>query len=297
MQMDTRVNYEEVVAKTVEEIKGRLDDPPSFRELADMAFLSPYHFHRIFRAMLGESPAEMTRRLRLERAAWQVRNTTLPITEIAFDAGYATHEAFTKAFQSEFETSPSSFRSGLRQCQGIPSRNGLHFLPEGFTLFHFIDQGGMEMKTEVVEMPAKRLAGIRHTGAYHTIGRTFEVLGQKAGPLGLFKGPDSMMIGLYYDDPETTPESELQSMAAVSVDEDAQIGDLEESRLEAGKYLKAEFVGHYSGLDQAWAQFYGKSIAESGHALRDGACLEVYVSDHATTPPDQLVTHLYAPIR
>lgn len=296
MHMETRVNYDEVIAKTVEEIKVRLDEPPGFRELAEMSFLSAYHFHRIFRAMLGESPAEMTRRLRLERAAWQVKNTAKSITEIAFDAGYTTHEAFTKAFQSAFETSPSGFRRGGRLWAGIPTRNGLHYLPNGFTVFHYIDRGGKKMKTEVIEMTSRRLAGVRHTGPYHAIGAAFETLGQQAGPLGLFRGPDSMMVALYYDDPETTPEGELQSMAAITVDGDATIGELEEARLEGGKYLRAEHVGHYSGLGQAWSTFYGRSIAESGHSLRDGVCFEAYMSDHNTTPPDELITHLYAPI-
>ncbi|MBC8063350.1 MAG: helix-turn-helix transcriptional regulator, partial [Chlorobia bacterium] len=104
--METRVNYEEIIRATVEQIQSHLDDPPHYKELADRAYLSPYHFHRILVAIAGETPAEMTRRLRLERAAWQIRNTEESITMIAFDAGYATHEAFTKAFQSEFGMSP-----------------------------------------------------------------------------------------------------------------------------------------------------------------------------------------------
>ncbi|MBC8064098.1 MAG: GyrI-like domain-containing protein, partial [Chlorobia bacterium] len=188
------------------------------------------------------------------------------------------------------------FRSGLRECPGIQTRNGLHFYEGGFTKFRLVDRGGIPMKLEVIDMPAKRLAGVRHIGPYHEIGAAFGELGQKAGPLGLIRKPKTMMIGVYFDDPATTPVNELQSIAAITVEESDNIGDLAEAELPPGKYLQGEFVGHYSGLGEAWDQFYGKQIAEGGYTLRDGACFEVYVSDHDSTPPDELVTHLYAPI-
>ena len=54
-------DYEGLVRQTVAEIQRRLDDPPDFRELAGSAFVSPYHFHRIFHAMVGESARELAR--------------------------------------------------------------------------------------------------------------------------------------------------------------------------------------------------------------------------------------------
>jgi AraC family transcriptional regulator len=126
------VDYEAMVRDTMAEIARRLDDPPSFRELAGRVFLSPYHFHRIFRAMTGASPAELIRRLRLERAAWQVRTTGRPITELAFAAGYGTHEAFTKAFPQAFGLPPSKFGNGPRTCPRYP-RSQWPAFPSGRT--------------------------------------------------------------------------------------------------------------------------------------------------------------------
>jgi AraC family transcriptional regulator len=60
--------------------------------------------------MVGETPVELLRRLRLERAAWQLGHTDRAVTEIAFDAGYETHEAFTRAFRANYNASPSGFR-------------------------------------------------------------------------------------------------------------------------------------------------------------------------------------------
>ena len=79
-------------------IQHHLDEAVSLDELAALAHFSPYHFHRIFRGMVGESVMEHVRRLRLERAAHRLKFSDEPITRIAFEAGYETHEAFTRAF-------------------------------------------------------------------------------------------------------------------------------------------------------------------------------------------------------
>ncbi len=274
----------------------RLDDPPTFRDLAERVHLSPYHFHRIFRGMTGESPAELVRRLRLERAAWQVRNTTMPITEIAFAAGYATHEAFTKAFQAAFRMAPSVFRSGTRDCPGIRSANGLHFHPAGLIIFHLANNGGIPMELEIVDVAPRRLAAVHHSGPYVEIGMAFGALAQAVAQLDLTKCPDTLQVALYLDDPETTPAQDLRSIAGVTVAEDADIGDLDEAQLPSGRFLRGTFVGHYAGLPDAWGQMYAVHVVEGGHTVRDGVGFEAYVSDHDTTPPDELRTDLYVPI-
>src|SRR5688572_2200348 len=86
--------------------------------------------------MVGETPLEMHRRLRLERAARRLLETDAAITTIAFDAGYETHEAFTRAFRQAYGISPSEFRHGndeprsecvrLRQIE-LAAPSGVHF--------------------------------------------------------------------------------------------------------------------------------------------------------------------------
>ena len=74
--------------------------------LARRAARSRTQFFRVFRALIDETPLAMRRRLRLERAAWQLGRTKLPVTEIALDA-YGSPEAFTRAFHRAFRISPS----------------------------------------------------------------------------------------------------------------------------------------------------------------------------------------------
>jgi AraC family transcriptional regulator len=284
--------YEAIVRQAVLRIQSRLDDAPDFRELAAAAYLSPYHFHRLFDAMVGESPRQLARRLRLERAADRLRRTTWPVTRIAIEAGFQTAEGFARSFQSGYEVSPSQFRAGDRRCLGLPTRCGLHFFDGRFTAFNPVHRGGPTMQVQVVELPAQRVGAVRHTGAYWRVGTAFEELAKRCAALGLPVGPS---VAAFYDDAETVEEEKLRSIAGVLVDEATDIGDLEEVWLPAGRYLVAEHVGHPSGLPQAWQRVYREHLPAGGHRLRDDITFEIYRrGDHSD--PDAMRTELYAPI-
>ena len=92
--------------------------PCRWKNWAAVAHFSPYHFHRIFRGMVGESVKEHVRRLlRLERSAQRLRDSNDAILEIALDAGYESHESFTRAFRAMFGESPSEFRDNRRELR------------------------------------------------------------------------------------------------------------------------------------------------------------------------------------
>ena len=69
MKPTTAEDYRSRMNRVLAHLAGRLDDPPGLEELARIAHFSPFHFHRVFRAMAGESVGALLRRLRLERAA------------------------------------------------------------------------------------------------------------------------------------------------------------------------------------------------------------------------------------
>lgn len=91
-------------------IRTHIQEPLDRETLAAVAGFSIPHFHRVFRARVGESAISYVRRLRLERAARKLRMGAIDITEVALAAGYDTHAAFSKAFKQQFGLSPSEFR-------------------------------------------------------------------------------------------------------------------------------------------------------------------------------------------
>ncbi len=298
MKTETRSFYVRIVQDVVAHVAQHLDEALALDELAARACLSPFHFHRVFRGMVGETPVELARRLRLERAAWQLANTTASVTEIAFTAGFETHEAFTRAFRSAYGAPPSDFRRrGVRRAD-LAATCGVHFDENG-VVPPFIprDSGGRNMDVEIKQMPEQRVAAVRHQGPYNQIGEAFGRLGAIAGPAGLFAKPGAAMIALYHDDPEATPVDQLRSDAGVAVTGEAELPkELAEHRLPAGRYAKTVHVGGYDRLGDTWARFLGEWLPESGERLGSGPSYERYVNDPRTTPKDNLLTEIYVPI-
>jgi AraC-like DNA-binding protein len=99
LKPSTAIDYRSRLARVLRHLAGDLDGEHSLAELARIAHFSPFHFHRIFRGITGESVAGLVRRLRLERAALALRRGETPIITIALDAGYGSPEAFARAFE------------------------------------------------------------------------------------------------------------------------------------------------------------------------------------------------------
>jgi AraC family transcriptional regulator len=305
---DTRTFYEAAVLRAVERVARNLDEALDLDALAREAALSPFHFHRVFRGLVGETPLELHRRLRMERAAERLWTTSIGVTEIAFGAGYQTHEAFTRAFRHCYGASPSAFRRRAAQqgraCHGGPpveiaARCGLHVRSGRVDLraLTLVSPGDTVMDVVIETLPSRRLATVRHVGPYPEIAQAFHRLGQAAMESGLYQHAQPAMLALYHDDPETTPASELRSDAALVVSEEAPLPKgVTEARLPAGRYAKVTHRGSYAGLGDAWARFMGEWLPASGHRVGQGPSYEVYVNDPRTTPTEALQTDLYLPL-
>lgn len=244
--------------------------------LAEIACFSRFHFHRIYRGMVGETPAQTVRRLRLDRAAAALLETDRPVIEIAREAGYGGAEAFTRAFAAAYRAGPAAYRAGAPYERDT-------------TMDAFID------KVEIKHAPAYRLAAIPHRGPYQEIGPVFEQLGAWAGQEGLIR-PDAVWIGLYYDDPETTPAAELRSEAAVSVpDAYEPSAPARLVTLPAGEYAVYRHVGGYEGLGEVWRGLYADWLPQSGRDCADSPAYEIYVRMAAEGV--EAITELWVPLR
>lgn len=114
-------------------VRESLDDDCPAGSFARKAHQSRTQFYRVFRALIEETPGAMRRRLLLERAAWQLSRTRQPVTVIAFDAGYGSHEAFSRAFRRAYRVSPSLYRRMGACHTNLPAANGIHFHAPGTT--------------------------------------------------------------------------------------------------------------------------------------------------------------------
>lgn len=216
MSLSTRI------ADVVEYVQDHLDRPLHLEALARRGGRSPHHFHRAFRASVGEPPAAHVRRLRLERAALWLVTTDLPVCQVAFAVGYETHEAFTRAFTVAFGASPRSYRAER-------SRTGM----------------ATSGSFEIVERPAVRMAYVRYVGPYDGSPSAFDRVAPWAARQGLC---DETRIIAYRDDQRITSPEHTRCDVGVIVPSDGPVrgdGEVRIRQLRGGPHAAIRYAGPY----------------------------------------------------
>jgi AraC family transcriptional regulator len=298
MRTVTLQDYKRRMLRVLVHIQQNLDERLGLEELAQLACFSPCHFHRVFTGMVGESVKEHVRRLRLERAASQLKLSAVPVTEIAFGAGYESHEAFTRSFRVAFGLAPSQFRSSNQSKTAAAAPSGLHYR-DGTALrdFRTTRTGGQSMKVKVEHREPTRVAFMRHVGPYGEVGATWDEFLPWLGKEGLLDG-ETLFIGICHDDPEVTPPDKIRYDACVTVDEDFQpSGDIGVQVIPGGEYAVATHFGPYQKLGQTYNKLLGQWLPRSGRELGPTPCFEVYLNDPQGTEAEDLITDIYAPLQ
>lgn len=308
MKDSTLQFYKERMLRVLVHIQQHLDEQLRLEELATLACLSPYHFHHVFTGMLGESLASHIRRLRLERAAWRLRLSRMPVVQIALEAGYDTHEAFSRAFRNSFGMSPTQFRRHHGKVHQIRVQSGVHYRADAkLRGFRATRTGDKTMTVTIKQLKPMRVAFMRHVGPYNEVGKTWEKFMMFLGKEGLLGG-DAQFIGICHDDPAVTPPDRIRYDACVTVDElrrqadqsaDSNFqpqGEIGVQVVPGGDYAVMTHFGPYEKLGESYAKLLGQWLPRSGRNLHSTPCFEVYLNSPENTEPKDLVADLYAPL-
>src|SRR5437764_7645952 len=116
---DSRSEYERRMHKVLDHIDRQLDKSLDLVTLAEVAHLSPFHFHRLFAAWMGETLGDYLRRRRVEVAAMRLSSQPrLSVLTAAISVGFGSGEAFARAFKTRFGCAPTAWRQQNRDRQG-----------------------------------------------------------------------------------------------------------------------------------------------------------------------------------
>lgn len=300
MKEQTFEDYRRRMLAVLVHIQRHLDSDLPLEELAAVASFSPFHFHRLFHGLVGESVKEHVRRLRLERAAHQLRHTGQPVTEIALSAGYQTPESFTRAFQKMFQQSPTDFRVTHRIAAFGPAPSRVHFVAEG-VLSDFQpalsgDNPTPALSVRFEELPEMRIAFARHIGSYDETDEAIERLFRWAGPQRLLS-ESTTVFGIAYDDPNVTPPEKLRYDAALEAPETVTAtGDIGIQILPSRMYAITLHLGPYETLGATYSRFCGQWLPLSGREVLAAPALEFYLNSPQDTAPSELRTEIYLPV-
>jgi AraC family transcriptional regulator len=298
MKTETRDDYLERIRRVLRFVQDHLDEPLNPERLAGVAHFSRFHFHRVFSGLVGESLSAHVRRLRLERAAGELRWTERSIIDIALDAGYEAPEPFTRAFRGLFGMPPSRFRASREPLAFPPAPCRVHFgIDDAIAHFAAIQEHPVMIEVHVESQPSRRVLALAHRGSYQTVGSTFGRLDGLAQAHGLL-GPGTVSIGIYYDDPDVVPTDRLRSHACLSVAETVTTvpQDCELLVIEGGEFAVVTHRGAYNKLHESYRELFSQWLPASGREGTNRACHEVYMNDPSTTPEADLVTLICLPL-
>jgi AraC family transcriptional regulator len=314
--------YTSRVNCVIDYIEENIGKDMSLKELAEVAHFSPFHFHRIFKAIVGETLNDFIQRIRVEKAAAKlVLNPRKSITEIAYECGFSGSSVFARAFRETFNMSASIWRSrgqlpysknGKTDSKGSQSVSkmrqdfdvSLDYTPDTAkqTWRIIMKSKGIETNVEIKEIPELHVAYVRHVGPYQgdeeLFARLFGKLMAWAGPRGLVRYPETQMLTLYYDNPDITDESRLRTDVCITVPEDTQVeGEIGKTKVPAGKYAVAHFEIAPDQYANAWDTLYGGWLPDSGYQPDDGPCFELYLNDPQQHPEGKHIVDICVPVK
>jgi AraC family transcriptional regulator len=260
--------------RVVRFIAEHLDEPLPLERLASAAALSAFHFHRVWRATMGEPIIETVRRLKLERAAHWLATTEMPIARIALDSGFASSQSFAHAFRHVMGRTPSDVRNG-----GVSvTAPRPHPAPDA------------SMAVEIVSLEPFTIVAKRHLGLYTTsdLAATFGSVWAWATAKGLVSRL-RRIVGVPIDDPGYD--------AGFDLGPDIQPGEgMHLVALGGGPAARVRVLGSYDGLDAAHEFLYGTWFPTSERELADTPLVHHFHNDPDQTPVDELVTDVYLPL-
>ena len=295
MSDTSRREYNARIHRAQDYIEKHLEQPLVLEDVARAAHFSPFHFHRIYRAMTGETVYQFILRIRLERAASNLCQRPMePVTNIALDLGFGSPATFARAFKACFGLSASEYRRQYlrknRKAQGKDSKER----PGDFPYSPIVDSDNnlrrMNMNTvkprsiEVKELAAKQLAYVRHVGPYAgdeaLFCRLFDTVSNWAGARSLLNRPETEYVAIYHDDPEVTAPENLRISVGITVPAGtAASGEVSLLEIPAGRYVCAVFEIDASEFGPAWQYVCGEYLPQSGWQPGDGPCYEISLNN------------------
>lgn len=285
-------SIQEVIPLLIE-VQNNLDQDFSLETLARQQGYSPFHFHRVFSSVVGETPKQHVERLRLERAAYKLAIGQGSVLEIALAVGFKNHETFSRAFKRAFDYTPRDYRQMCRTAQADRLERNRSFRGEGCLL----------SEVRFVTLPKMTFLAIRRHGGY------------KECPLPFLKDDalwndliacstenkishSPIAFAIFYDDPTVTPNALQRLDACISIRgvgfSDGRIRCLD---FPGGRYGGIEFAGPISTIDQAYRTLADGIRRSPDFDFDEGPPLQIYRQIQIGGDPSANLMEIYFPLR
>lgn len=270
------VDYEKQLSFAVDFIEANLESDLKVETVAAKSGYSPFHFHRVFRAALGESVAEYVRRRRLAKASRKLLDSDIPLSKIAMEAAFESQESFTRAFKKMYGVTPSRFR---RERVEVPIIDQATFSRE--LLEHL--NGGVTMEPVYKEMEEIMAVGMGKSfklGEFEAIAGLWQRFEKRAGEIENVVPGFSLGVCL-----EQHPEIEIEDgdkfiyIAAYPVNskKDSPVpGGMKQVRIPKSRYAVFTHRGPIDKITQTVNYIWGTWIPKNSASVKKGPDFEFY---------------------
>jgi AraC family transcriptional regulator len=302
----TNEKYESALLSTLVYIQTHLDGDLSLDLLAERVGFSAYHFHRTFRELIGEPVKEYVRRLRLERGAYRLKISEETILRIALEAGFKTHESFTRAFARQFGVTPNDFRKDFLRA----SRQRKRMLLPNYVAMQSLDDdsGLLPNRSTTVQVRVEKVrpiivAFVRHVGPYDAVlekGSPLSTLWEELfrwGNANDLIDEDSLLIGIPQDDPTVTEPEKQRFDVCVQINEFRNpSGHIGCQTISAGTFGVGRHYGSFDNLAETYAHVYDSLVTTGKYQLRAQPPFEVYSYSRVKDDLRIHFTDVYLPV-
>ncbi|TPN86768.1 AraC family transcriptional regulator [Aquimarina algicola] len=293
--------YNDRMNRVFEYIDKNLDADLSLQTVAQVAFFSPFHFHRVFKFITQETLNEYVTRQRVEKSASDLLHKNSSIQEIAIKYGFNDNSSFTRVFKKYYNVSPREFKkqnpnrfSKICQLQSKNSQEYLTYDKYICVINNLKNWIKMNAKIEVKKLPKMDVAYVSSIGCQH-LESAYQKLIQWATPIDLMN-EHTKMITIYHDSFKITEANKVRMSASILLHKPVDVKkEISLTTIEAGKYI----VGHFEiGLDEFEKSWTGLFIwmNENGYQKADNNPFEIYHNDFKNHPEKKATVDFCIPI-
>ncbi len=297
-----QADYKNRINRVFEFIDENLESDLSLNTVSEIAFFSPFHFHRVFKFITGETLNGYVTRRRIEKSASDLLHKNITATEIAHKYGFSDNSSYSRTFKKYFGVNPTEFKkqnpnrhSKIRQLE---SKNGQEY-PDYEKYICIIDNlkkwTEMNAKIEVKETPELNLAGMTHVGV-NGIENAFEKLTKWAIPKGLLKNPEAKMGRVFFDSFKfTAPDKVRMSIFLVTNEPFETEAEINKLTISKGKCIIGRFEITPMEFEKSWTGLF-IWMNENGYKKGNENPYEIYHNDYREHPENKFIVDLYIPI-
>ena len=289
------------VLKTIDE---HIDEELCLERLAEVAYFSKYHFHRIFKGAVGETLQNYVSRRRLERAVFYLKHQPQwSVTEVALRVGYQSPEHFSRSFKKKFGFSARQYsRESALESESLKNSKIYQELSEE-SFYHVYQQSRALPKSDfVVHIKDRETTDIAFIS---------ESFGDDGSPLVAaylelmdwletqsFMGPQLQRFAISRNDIEVTPAEQYRLEFCASIPKGTKnSGRVQLGQIQGGLYALIPVKGDIHKVAQAWDYLYKNWLPRSQFFPRDEPALEIFLQGPETIGWDQFDLEIGVPVR